>query len=396
MPVANYGRLTNLITGIQGVSAGGQASINMAVNQRIHGENFQCTGIAWDAATKVTVVGSSGGAGAVLTPTIVNGVITAVAITNGGSAYAGTITVSVADGVYGTNLFAANITATQSAGAINSVTIVSGGVVSPVPVERFFTSFKHLVNGTIIRDISAQEILSLALANNELPFTHVAGGVTDPCAGTTNGTSFPWLSGVYNSSVEPYVIGQLPIYMTEPWRKIVSHDSATSWDLFGQSTYQILAGITANITSPGLVGTYDFDYLRNATRNQNGTAQLFLKPVKQHSFTFNVPAGMYDVTTLPVTFPIQRLWIYSASTVPYQVELYADGNKVLEGTAEQVKQVLRDYNFNTIPFNLPCIFDKNQRLGDALKIARTLDVRVWNTNAGAMTVLMESTPPAYA
>ena len=69
---------------------------------------------------------------------------------------------------------------------------------------------------------------------------------------------------------------------------------------------------------------------------------------------------------------------------------------MLEGSAEQVKQVLRDYNFNTIPFNLPCVFDKNQRLGDALKIARTLDVRVWNTNAGAMTVLMESTPPAYA
>ena len=392
MPVSNFGRLTNLITGIQGVSAGGQASINMAVNQRIHGENFQCTGIAWDSATKVTVTGSGGGTGAVLTPTITSGVITGVAITNGGSGYSGTITVSVADGVYGTNLFAANITATQSGGAINAVTVVSGGVVSPVPVERFFTSFKHLVNGTIMRDISALEILSIAATNLQVPFKHSTSGLADPFAGAT----FPWPSGDANSSANPFVIGQLPIYFTEPWRKIVNHDTATSWDLFGQSTYQILAGITANITSPGLTGTYDFDYLRNALRNKQGTSTLFLKPVKQHSFTFNVPAGMYDVTTLPVTFPINRLWIYGATSLPYQVELYADGNKVLEGTTEQVKQVLRDYAFNTIPFNLPCVFDKNQRLGDALKIARTLDVRVWNTNAGALTVLMESNPPAYA
>lgn len=408
MPVVqsrqNFGRLINNIVGIQGVATGGQASINMPVNQRIHRENFQCTGIAWKNPT-LTVTGSSGGSGAVLTPTVVNGVITGVTITNGGTGYAGTITVTVSDEVYGGNLFSANITATQSAGVINAVTVVSGGSVAAVPVERFFTSIKHLVNGAIIRDIGPSDILAIAAFNNLVP------GLTTSRAGTfmlskaANGVAplaqnqYQVLGSVGNAQMPlPYVLGQLPIYMTEPWRKIVRHDAASSWDLFGQSTYQILAGISSGVSNPGLTGLYEFDYMRNQTYVPNGkggmVASYFLKPVKQHSFSFNVPSGKYDITTLPIDFPIQRMYFYGPA-VPYQIELYADGNKILEGSAEQVMQMYRDYGFNTDVYDLAYVSDPDQRFDRALKIQNNMDVRIWSTNAAQLTVVVESTPPAF-
>lgn len=383
----NFGRLVNLITGIQGVAPGGQASINMQTNQRVHRLNFQCTGIAWKAPL---VVFGGPGTGATGTATVVNGVITGVTVTAGGTGYT-SATVNFIDEIYGVNLFNATGTVTVSGGAVTAVTITSGGSISPVPVGRFFTTFKQVVNGTIMRDIQASEILAIAAYNNELPYINGSVG-----SFKTPQVLVDLLSTGTTTTVNPYKVGQLPVYMTEPWRKIVNHDTATSWDLFGQSTYQILAGITSNITSPGLTGAYEFDYLRNAIRDSSGkgTPQYFLKPVKQHSYTFNVPAGVYDITNIAINFPIQRMFFYGAAA-PYQLEVYSDGNKVLEGTAEQINQMYRDYGFNTDVFTMAAIFDVDQRLGNALKTQRALDVRIWNANAAPLTVVVESTPPAY-
>jgi len=398
----NFGRLTNLISGIQGVTAGGQMSINMQINQRIHRLNFQTTGIAW-VNPVLTVTGTGGGSGAILTPTVTNGVITAVAITAGGTAYSGTISVTVADGIYGTNLFSANITATQSGGVINAVTIVSGGIVSPVPAERFFVNgFIHKVGGSVIRDISVAEVLAIDDFNMwTTQLSSSRSGTFGLQAATVNVSP---LAAFKNQALGNTAstqlgtcraIGQLPIYFSEPWRRFTNHETATSWDLFGQSTYQITASITSNITSPGLVGTYEFDSFPNQYRAVNGKAgERFLKPVKQHSFTFSVPAGMYPITTLPINYAIQRIYLYGAAN-PYQIEILQDGNKVLEGTSEQVNQTLRDYGYRTDVFDVAAVFDIDQKLHGALKVANALQVKVWNTNAGALTVVMENTPPAY-
>jgi hypothetical protein len=404
----NFGRLINLITGIQGVAPGGQASINMPVNQRIHRLNFQCSGIAW---INPLVVFSGGTTGTTIVPPTAHcivqaGVITNIVIDTGGSGYTGAPNVTVVDEVYGINLFNFIGTANLTLDAVSSVTITSGGTVAAVPPERFFTSLKHLVGGTIMRDIGADQVLGIAQFNNMIP--QIASnrrtfGLIPQQPGVAISANLPItpLGSVGASQMPlPYVLGQLPVYFTENWRKIVNHDTATSWDLFGQTTYQILAGITQNITSPGLQGTYEFDYLRNAIPQKNAAGkvvgqQLFLKPVKQHAFSFNVPAGVYDLTTLPITYPIQRLYFYGPS-LPYQIEVNADGNKVLEGTAEQVMQMYRDYGFNTDIFDLAYIADPDQHLGNALKVRQTLDVKIWNTNPAQLTVVMESTPPAYA
>lgn len=354
----NYGASINIISGIQGVSPGGQSSINMPVTNRIHRETFQCSGVAY-VAPVVTVIGSNPGSGAVLTPVVTNGVITSIAITSGGASYTTPVTLLITDpSGYGTG---ATATATQSGGAINAVVVTNGGVTGPIAPDYFFTSTKHLVNGIVMRDISASDTLKLAKANG------------------------------YNPAA-----GEFPVFFTEPWRKIVDHDQATAWDLAGQSTYQILLGIRSGITSPQLNGTYEFDYLRNARRGPDGKPILFLRPIKHHTFTYNVPAGVYNVTSLPVDYPIQRMWLTETGAGSiYQIELYQDGNKVLEGTNVQVNEMLNQYGFNSTVFDFSCVFDPDQRLGKALKV-QNLVLRVYSTAPTALNVLMEIQSDNYS
>ncbi len=188
--------------------------------------------------------------------------------------------------------------------------------------------------------------------------------------------------------------GELPICMTEPWRKIVDHDQATAWDLAGQSTYQILYKINSAINSPQLSGTYEFDYLRNA-RFVDGKQMLFLRPIKQHTFSYNVPGGLYNVTSLPVDFPIQRMWLRETGKGSItQVELYQDGNKVLEGTYLQVDQMLEQYGFNAQVFDFSAVFDPDERLGKALKV-NDLVFRVYSNAPAVLNITMEIQGDAY-
>ena len=399
----NLGRSINLITGIQGVSAGGQLSINMPVSRRVHRMNFQCTGIAWKSPT-CTITGG-GGSGATATVQTANGLITGFTVTAAGSGYTSVPTVNIIDEVYGYNIWSATATAVLTTQTLTSITLVSAGTVAAVPIERFFTSFIQRVNGAVMRDISSTDIMGIAAFNNGINISSTSRTGSYGLASATYGVAplarskYPTLGNVASSQMDlPYVIGQLTVYFSEPWRRFTGHETATAWDLIGlgpNATWQIVAGVSSSVNTPGLVGTYEFDFLRNQIKTAaNAPVSYFLKPVKQHSYSFNVPAGMSNITTLDFTYPIQRMFFYGAAN-PYQLEIYADGIKVLEGTAEQIMQNLRDYGFNTDVYDIAAVFDIDQKLHGALKVINNLDVRIWNTSAAALTVVVESTPPAF-
>lgn len=362
MQPINYGALVNIIPGIQGVTAGGQASINMPVNCRIHREVFQCSGIMY---RNPTVVPATADAGATFTPVVTNGVITSINIvgavsTHGAGSYALTITDALYTRPNGSTIrVGQGATATYTvngANAVTGVTITSGGTSSAIPPELFFTSQKHMVNGIVMRDIDPVETVKISMANDKTPL----------------------------------LASEFAVFFTEPWRVIVDHDQATSWDLQGQSTYQILFGIALAITSPQLSGVYEFDYLRNTRRGPDGKPELFLRPIKQHKFTQSVPSGVYNVTNIPFDNPIQRLWFYETGPGSItQIELYQDGNKVWEGTSDQINEVLAQYNFNTGIYDMAYIPDPDQRLGKCLKIAQTLTIRVYSAAATALNVIAE-------
>lgn len=368
----NFGASINIISGIQGVSSGAQSSINMPVNNRIHRETFQCAGIGYGlSGTPVatpTVAGTE-----TFNVVVLNGVISSITINNATTAKAaGTYVGTIVDPLY-TALNGNSVRVGQGATfsyvvngstTVTSVALTATGSVSFIPPELFFTSQKRLVNGVIIRDISAADSMRIYMAN-------------------------------VGPTVRAPQDGELPICFTEPWRKIVDHDQATAWDLIGQSTYQILYGIAPNITSPSLSGVYEFDYLRNARLNDKGEQVLFLRPIKQHTFSYNVPAGIYNVTSLPVDFPIQRMWLKETGkgSITY-VELYQDGNKVVEGTYQQIDQMLEQYAFNAQVYDFNVVFDPDERLGKALKVDN-LTFRVTSASPTVLNITMEIQGTGY-
>lgn len=385
--VVNKGRLNNFISGITGVQPGGVAVLNMPVNLRAHRMNFQCSAIAYGlGATAPTAVPTTADAGATFTVTVVNGVITAINIVGSTSTHgAGTFPLTILDGLY-TNPDGSTVRIGQGAtgtytvngsNVVTAATVTSGGVVAPIPPELLITGLKQLVNGVNMRDITPINIRRITYAN--------------PAERN------------YNP-----VTGELAIFFTEPWRNVNQHNEITSWDLFGQNTWQFQINIATNITSPSLVGSYEFDYMRNTrpVPTKDGVQQVpFLQPVRQHQFTYPVASGRFDVTTLPVDFPIARMWLYEtdintgavlAKGAIFQVELYQDGNKVLETTINQNDQIYAEYGFNVAVFNAAFISDPDQRLYKALKIANNMILRVYSTSAANLNVVLETLPGSYS
>lgn len=64
--VLNTGRQRNFITGIQGVAAGGQASVNFACDRRYHRLIFQVTAVNFTGGLGLTATKISSTAGAAL------------------------------------------------------------------------------------------------------------------------------------------------------------------------------------------------------------------------------------------------------------------------------------------------------------------------------------------
>jgi hypothetical protein len=87
------------------------------------------------------------------------------------------------------------------------------------------------------------------------------------------------------------------------------------------------------------------------------------------------------------------MWMNKSGGINH-VELYQDGNKVLEGTWDQVQRELAQYGFNPSPFDYAAVFDMDQRLGKALKVDN-LVFRVYSNTPGALEITMESQGDQY-
>lgn len=383
----NLGRINDFISGISGVSAGGQALVNLPVNRRYHSLKLQCEAVNYTGGTGAAITKITGsGTGATGTLTISNGVPTAITIVAGGSGWTVGDTFTIADatgeGFVGT---VATVTGGPP-GALATATVTTAGTPSPISPASFFQSVKVLVNGIVMRDISPLEILKICTCNEKLPLR-----------------------------------GELPIYFTEPWRNTdIDPNTLTSWDLTGQNTFQLQLGIKTTVTNPTLVGIEEYDFQRNTRPGKDGAPVPFLQPVAQHSFSFNLGSGRNDINTLPIDFPILRMWLQGATASNiYQVELLQDSNMVFQGTLEQLVQTYRDYEFsfgeadyinqnwasnNTIKgqfaeplyFDAAFISDYDDRPWEALKCQNSMILRLYLTAADTVTVTMETLPGAFA
>lgn len=383
--VANKGRLINFINGITGVSPGGQAVVNMPVNQRNHRLIFQCAAVNYTGATGAAITKITGaGVSATGTLTIVNGVPTAIAIVAGGSGWTVGDTFTIADAT-GAGFVGTVATVTGGPpGALATATVTVGGTATAVDPATFFSSIKLLVNGVNMRDINPIDILKISMANGYFPR-----------------------------------LGELPIFFTPPWRNVNQQNEVNSWDLFGQSTFQMQMGISSTVTSPSLSGVQEFDYMRNVMPGPKGELVPFLQPMAQHSFTWPIVAGRNDINTIPFSFPISRMWFQGSTAGQItQVEIYQDNNKILEATLEQVIQSYGEYafyfgqpsylnqNYATVnalkaafasPRNYDAAFiaDPDQRAWKALSCANSLVVRIYSAVAQNLTIVQETLPGSF-
>lgn len=382
MALLNYGKQIQTIPGIQGVAAGGQAQVQINPNRRVSRLNFQCTGIAY-VAPVLTLPAS---AGATVQPTffvtVTNGVITAVTInsnvatgaTNGTYTLVVTDNITTVDGTLN-NSYAAVVTAVVNTAVVTSVTLVSGGVVSAVPIEIFFNGqILQTVGGVNMADVTATLIKQMAYADDR----------------TTT-----------------WALGQFNIDYVKPSARFTAQPDLTIWDLWGQSVLQIQLPITANVTSPGLVGVYEFDQnvgLRNSV-TISGTSQPVLQPIAWHAQSFAVPAGasLFSITTVPfllnptTPLPILRLWFAEANPGHItQIEIDQDGNKIVQLTQAQIQQMYLDYKFNSSIFGAMFALDFDRRISKALRCSQNLVIWVASSVSQQITIARETLPGAYA
>lgn len=225
------------------------------------------------------------------------------------------------------------------------------------------TAMKLLVNGVNMRDITPTNAINIAKSQ----------GVT-PSAGV------------------------LPVYFTTPWRNLLAANDSNSWDLAGQATFSVQINIDATAVNPTLLGTMEFDYLRNVrTEGQNQVP--FLQPVSQHQFLVNGAAGRNDINYLPFDYPITRYWLFSgAGNNITLVEVYQDGNKIVEGTPAQLNEMYAEYGIllgGANPFETAAIFDLDQRWWKSLKSANSLNLRVTLAAADTINIVAEYLPGAF-
>lgn len=383
--VINRGRAIQFINGINGVAAGGNAQINLPVNRRYHRNTLQCTSVNYTGGTGLAVTKITGaGTGATVTPTIVNGVVTAVTVVAGGSGWNVGDTFTFTDAT-GTGFVGTVATVTGGPpGALATATVTNGGTPSATNPATFFNTFYQRVNGVIVRDISPDSILRILAANNRATR-----------------------------------LGELPLLYTEEFFNVNQLNELTSWDTAGQSTFELNGQIAPTRSTPGLTGAMEFDTDRNVRPTVNGLVP-FLQVVSAHEQTFNITAGLNLINTIRFDYPIRRLWFKGATPLAItQLEVDQDGNKVFEATYEQMLEMYCPYGFQ---FGQPTFFNQNyatsaalqgkfnpvnyfdfayiadpdERLQKVLTCENSLILRVNSAVAQQLTVVVEALPGAFA
>jgi coat protein len=237
----------------------------------------------------------------------------------------------------------------------------SGGVASTAQL----TALKLLVNGINMRDITPVNTINIAKSVGLNPSP-----------------------------------GVLPINFTQPQRNFLAANDSNSWDLAGQSTFSVQVGIAAGAVNPTLIGIMEFDYLRNVRTDTGGAQAPFLQPVSQHQFIINGAAGRNDIVILPFDYPISRLWISSgAGNNITLLEIYQDGNKIIEGTPAELNEGNADYGIlvgGANPFETAAVFDQDGRWWKSLKCANSFNVRVTLAAADTINIVQETLPGAYS
>ena len=382
---ANYGTQIDQLGGIQvGTSI---VLVNLETDRRFHNVRFQVTAVNYTGGATLAGVVLSSVAGAFNGDTIaltVNAYGVPTLATPVGVAATGFLAndhVSVVDAT-GAGLVL-NVTAVGIGRNPTGYTILSIGTPTAANAGAVLGICQLLVNGSPPGDLTARQEINRALFNNE-----------------------------------PISLGQFPIFFTEPWRNFTRRPSVTSWDMAGQQTFAIKMAINPGYQQVGVVGVYEYDFIRNTVQGEidAGTYQNalvagnapapMLQIIARHAFTPTLNAGQNILTgqTVPISpWPILRMHLTGATRAQLTQSILLQDGQTIEsgfigtvgGQLDQLVEALIERGFDTTIFDYSYVADKGQRIQDCLKFASALKWSLYSAIGMGLTIVQERLQNRY-
>jgi hypothetical protein len=389
-PNLNFGTVVDQLGGIQVGS--GIVLTNFDTDRRFHNVRYQVTCINYTGGTLLKPVAVT--QVAVQTPSTdtvtlaVNayGVPTAATwIGTAGTNYTANDTISVSNDKTGAGVVIKVVSVSGALGYPTALSIVTAGTPSAANAGKVIGTIQQIVNGSPVRDTTAQDELNIALFNQQT-----------------------------------ISLGQLPIFYTEPWRNFTRWPAITSWDMAGQSTFAHKMVVNPGYQQVNVVGTYEYDFVRNTVSGeidqQTYQAALaagkapapVLHVIARHNFTPTLNAGVNILTgqQIPFNWPILRMHLLGSTpgdltqSILQTDSLTAESGFIGSGSSgaqlDQLREELIERGFNTSIYDYSYVADKGQRISDCLKIASSLKWSVYSSIAQGLTILQERLQSQYS
>lgn len=191
----------------------------------------------------------------------------------------------------------------------------------------------------------------------------------------------------------PDPVGSLTLHFAEPGMADKTDEVVTAWDTNGERSFTVefelktLAAPTDVIRIVGLKA-YDFGYWAGP----DNTRQKRI--VRQTVQAENLPAGVFDISKLPIKMPIRAIHMDAPSAITL-VEVDADGQRVWEASEVQQRNLVGDYGQVGNTFQYSIDFCYREQITDALVVDSTLNVRATSTAVQTTNNIIESIAKSF-
>lgn len=224
-------------------------------------------------------------------------------------------------------------------------------------IEADISYIRLLVNGVLIRDINVAELYKDNIANGRA-----------------------------------FVLGEIPIFFSEPWRASVFQEEATAWDVMDERTFTVQVAIAGGAAAPTLSAIAQFDYVRNDGKE----GRPGLNIVHWNRQTVNVAAAANDIKTLPKGV-IQRLTAHGPTSAPTAAFITVANRTVMDLSRTEITNLLAKYGIAQQALTLAAWFDMSQQIIDALPVQSSEDynVRLTSADAQALSILSQIRKPGF-
>lgn len=192
-----------------------------------------------------------------------------------------------------------------------------------------------------------------------------------------------------------FVLGQIPVFFSEPWRASVMAEEATAWDLWGQVSFTAKIGISGAAVAPAITGVWAYDFLRNVDA---ATGRPALNIVKWIRDSFNLSAGQQTLTQFQKGFLYQRQTF--TTTAGNEISAFLvqlNSNVVRNVSRTEIANIVAAYEITQQAATSLLYWDYTQQITDALDVGplAAWQVQVTSPIAQACNVLSQVRVPGY-